>query len=314
MTMQHFFDTTYKQYLSAKGTRASSISDVQSTLNKWNDIIGAIALDAIADETIWHFAATLSGQKNAKGLAFSPNTTRKHLRNIRAILRYALKRRMIGQMPDIIMPKERFRGACDSFTFSEIQTLIQTTSMFKGQEIDGMDAAEWWKQLIVFLYCSACRVGTATKARFDWVHGNRLEIAANTDGVKTCYDLPLGNEAQSVIGMMRRSHKESRIFPNPHKREWLHRRFRELCEEAGIPPERRFGFHGIRKHTGSVMATKDFAAAVKLLGHSDPKVTARYYLNPEIVCEKAVERIPPLHHDGIFKRVWKQIVRLFFGK
>lgn len=295
------FDKSYKLYLAAKGTRQSTIDDVQGTIKQWNLTVGIegneeycrMEIDAITDEIVWNFTAVNLARN------ISPNTVRKYLRNIKGLLRHAVKKKWLVTMPDIIMPDEILRNAEDTFTIEEVKRLLKATSMFEGRKIVKIDGACWWTNLITIIYNTAVRSGTALLMEFDWVRGRQLTIR-KLPGIKSNYIVPLNDEAICAIGIMRElmeRHHQQRIFPWPYRKEYLQRCFKKLCVAAGLPVERQFGFHAIRKHTGSEVAKTNFAAAVKLLGHSDPKVTSRYYLNTEIVCRDAIDAIPKLRVD-----------------
>jgi integrase len=312
MTLQEIFDNWYRPLMVARKRSPESIQSIHATLKLWNETLGGMRVQDIGEMQVLAFIGNRLEMTGQNGNAISVNTVRKDLRNLRTILNHAVERNLIGKLPPIEMPQERLRHARDVFTHREILQLLKATSMFKGEMVGDVDAVEWWRNLITFIYATALRIGTATKVKFDWIDGNVLEIQKE-HGIKTKYRLNLSREASKVVGGMRQyltgTPGERRIFPWPYNGRHLHRCFKRLCIAAGLPKERHFGFHGIRKHTAGELAKTDFAAAVLLLGHSDPKVTARYYLNAEQVCAGAVERLRPLHRVGLLRRVWEWIFR-----
>lgn len=186
---------------------------------------------------------SLDQMKTHEGRTISPNTVRKHLRNLKSVLLHACERKAISVVPVFVMPKERMRNARDTFTRDEIKEILKATKIFHGKPIGGMDAADWWKNLIVFIHATAARVQTVILARWDWLNGNVLQIEKEP-GVKTEYELILNNEALRAIGEMRSGIETpaDHIFPWPYNTRHLHRCFKRLVIAAGLPEHRRFGF------------------------------------------------------------------------
>ena len=242
MTLQEMFDQSYKHYLNAKGTRISTIKDVQETITRWNRIVGSQETDSfqtfgeidvseITEELIWRFTARQSVRVDARFKMLSPNTVRKYLRNLKSLLRFAVKRKLLAVMPDMMFPDEELRNAKDTFTRDEIRRLLKATSMFKGKDIAGIDGEIWWRNLMTVIYNTAIRSGTALLMEFDWVQGRQLTIR-KSPGVKSDYQVPLNEEAIRAIGTMRElvlPPFKHRIFPWPFRKEYLQKQLKKLC-------------------------------------------------------------------------------------
>lgn len=315
MTLQQLFDESYKTKIIARGRKERTVWEIQNTLNRWNDATDDIAIRAITGEVVNRFLVFLKSTKNRLGKPVSPNTIRKHLRNLKALLNHAKEKGQINSIPEIPMPKERLRNAKDQFTYEEIKSLIAATDTFVGETVNGMDAPAYWRALIVFVYSTACRIGTVMAARWDWIDGNTMEIASEF-GVKTSYVAMLNEEALKVLGEMRQSHKESRIFPWPHDMRHLHRCLKKVVVAAGLPEDRQFGFHAIRKHTVTEIAKREgVEAASKFAGHSSVEMTHKYYVDAVRICEGVPETIRPLlektEKRTVAGRIMKFISRLW---
>ena len=298
ITLKELYENSYKIKLEALGRSPQYSADIKCSINKWERIIGNVPIESITDEVMNQFAVGLKKETH-RGNPVSPCTVRKTMRDIRTLLNHAIKKDIIPKKPEIIMPGEKYRHAKDAFTFEEIQAILKATSIYAGQIINAtqvIKADVWWKNLISFVYYTAVRVGTARAIRFDWIDGNTINIQ-DGEGVKTTYILPLHDEAIAIIKQMRELHSNDLVFPWPFGRTYMHKCFRLIVIAAGLPKSRWFGFHAIRKHTGSEMAKTDFAAAVKLLGHSTPNVTSQYYMNASQVCSDAIKKIKPLDDE-----------------
>lgn len=309
MTLQQLFEKQYTMKLIAKGSKERTVWEIQNSLNRWNALFGDTPVEAVTDLEMNHFITVLRGTTNHRGESISPNTIRKHLRNIKSLLLFARSKGLISALPEISMPKERMRNARDMFTYEEIRKLLAAADVFSGDTVNGMDAVTWWRSLITFLYGTALRISTATSVQFDWIADGLLEIREG-EGIKTQYIVPLSYEAEVAVGSMQESHKETCIFPWPYHRRHLHRCFKRLVVAAGIPPERQFGFHAIRKHTVTEIGRINPAAASKLAGHTSQDVTNRYYINGIRSCEDVVNELRPLtERDGLWKRIMRFIRR-----
>jgi integrase len=275
------------------------MEDIVCTLNHWEIYMGDTVIGDIDEDAIDRFKIqSLRHISYKTKQTQSPNTVRKHLRNIRTLLNAAKKRGVLHDTPGIEMPDEVFRNAEDTFTLEEIKALLKATDVFQGEIINGMDAAEWWKNLIIFIYCTAVRITTAVNIRYDWIHNDMLHIH-KLDGVKTAYTIPLNKEAIAVTNYMKPYSVDGKVFHWVYCERRLWVKLGVLMDAAEFPQERQFAFHAIRKHTASQVMSKNFAAAVKLLGHTDPKVMMRYYACVDQVCADAVHNITPLSGKSV---------------
>ena len=77
------------------------------------------------------------------------------------------------------------------------------------------------------------------------------------------------------------------IWPQPYNRRWLWQSMRRIVKRAGLPDDRRYRFHAIRRTAATLaVANGSLEQARILLGHTSQRMTARY-IDPRIVMQRA---------------------------
>ena len=297
MNVTQFMGKIYSNHLKNKGTKPSSIDEYRHTVRHVVEVLGNVALDEITTASLKTMCAELLQRPGKyKGTRLSPNTVRKDFRNIRAILRHAHKLGMIDSVPEIPFPKERLRKAKGAFSVDEMKRIIEATEGRSHIRVYGMNAGFWWKNYLSFLYNTGIRVMTGVLIEWDWIdRENRVITLEERDGVKTTYEFLINDAAARIIDVMRRSHDHpDYVFPWPMSERHLHRQFRMILRDAGVSTQDGVAFSGIRACFASEMAKESVVAASAGLGHSDHRVTEKYYINQETVARKAVEQLPEI--------------------
>lgn len=109
-----------KRYLteSTEGLAESSIKDISSTLNTLEGLMKPATLQAINESAISKFTVGLQCDKRTKG---------KHLRNIKRMLRWANRQKLITEVPTIQMPKGISKGKSKgrAITFDELERMVE---------------------------------------------------------------------------------------------------------------------------------------------------------------------------------------------
>ena len=206
---------------------------------------------------------------------------------------------LIGEMPELAPPAEELREAADTFTRDEIVAWINAAKARRARPIAGVPSPLWWECLLKLIYNTGIRIGTAVQIRWDWIDFDDCTICLEKEtGVKTAYTISLNDEAVEVLEAIRQASDHTapndRVFCWEMDHRTLYRHASSQMRAAGFPENRRFKFHSVRKHFGSELACVNFAAATKALGHSNPTVTTRYYMNRKQVVAPAVNRIKPI--------------------
>lgn len=101
--------------------------------------------------------------------------------------------------------------------------------------------------------------------------------------------------AEETAQLLRKLPREHRPFFWPYDNATLYGRLKRMLLKGGLPADRRSKFHRIRRSTASHYEAAG-GNAMKLLGHSSPKVTATY-LDPRIV--KTASAVDLLFRPGM---------------
>ena len=303
MNLTELYTEHFLPYLTNKDSAETTIAEYARTARNWDWLLESPDLADVTAEHVKRFKRELASQPGTNRGLMSSNTIRKYLTYLKPMLKMAGPRDsknphgldILAVIPEMNPPAEKFRNAEDSFTREEIIAWIEAARKFRHPDIAGVQAGVWWECFLTVIYNSGLRVGTLINATWDWVDFRRMTfIPEKRQGVKTVYRTCLNDEAAAMLLRMRNAHASAKLFPWPYHRRTLYCHARRQQEMAGIPKHRQFGFHAIRKHFGSEMASYDFAAATRALGHSSPSVTSQYYLNSDIVVAPAVQRIKPI--------------------
>jgi integrase len=112
----------------------------------------------------------------------------------------------------------------------------------------------------------------------DFEHGTiRLGTRKRAGGGMQFDVIPMTAKLSEVLREHRKTCPGTLVFPRPDGGRYLSRGnfFRDLCARVGV---KRFGFHGVRHLSASVMARKGMAVPgiQAILRHRTPLTTARY--------------------------------------
>jgi integrase len=235
-----------------------------------------------------------------------PDTVNKHLRQLMAIARHAVKWSKLKKIPAVEKLKEAKRAAV-AWTPAEMQAIIEAAHRQPGR-VKTIPADKWWPALIMALYDTGARISAMMAARWEWLDGKVLTIPAevqkqNADQRYTLRPQTL-KAIQSIrpweesIGPRKRL-KEGLIFDwcyDPD-RTWriLTRHYRDILSYAGLPHTPKDCFHKIRRTTATRIAdASGKVAAQSYLGHSSPKVTERYIDFTQVRAANVTEYLPDI--------------------
>jgi len=328
MTLAAFFRAyVAPAVLAARAAAPANIVQYEESLRLWACYTGDPSLAEIgADRSIpTGFRQALFARK-WRGKLLSPNTIRKHLGAVQFMLDLAgpqvsglmgagrrtneSKARPDGLFglddrgrprptPYLERPPLRKKPAEDCFTIEEISRWLEACTRATVPRGLAISAPQFWIALVWWTYNVGTRIGTTLQLRWDMLpgRGDTLYVPAviEVDG-KTIKVLKGSNDQQfhvndetwRVIHAIRTD--DPRIFPWPHCMSYLHTIRKRLLAAAGIPPERRFGFHGGRKCLCTELMQINPMAAQKALGHLGIAMSRDHYTSTRIVA-KAMKKL-----------------------
>lgn len=265
---------------------ARTTAEYASTAKLWAQTTGDPPLDAITDETVGFFAEKLADRQGRRG-NLSPNTIRKHLRQLRAILNELGPKRngrglgLIQQIPYCPLPKPR-RQPPVAWTPQQIAQLANAADFFQADTAP-IPPAQFWKTLIRLIYNTAMRIGTALALQWDWIDDTGwIAIPAEAmKGKAVGRRFYLNSATRRDLDALPRD--DPHIFPWKHSTMTLQRCRRHVQKCAGLPEDDRHGFHAIRRASLSAIATLNPLIARIVAGHSQGDVLLEYYISPDVI-------------------------------
>jgi len=211
----------------------------------------------------------------------SPFSVNKERANLLAMWRFACRKKLLDEWPDVL-PEVEPERVPQAWTASEIARLLGACEREPGT-IGEVPAAAWWRALHLVCWDTGERIGAVRD--LEWPHadleaGFMLVPAELRKGKRRDRLYKLASDTIAALQAIRQPVRE-KIFPWPYSPTYLWRRYARLLDRAHLPRDRHCKFHRIRRS----VATHYEAAggnATELLGHSSRSVTLAY-LDPRIV-------------------------------
>lgn len=210
-----------------------------------------------------------------------------HLERILALWRFAARKRITPDFPDIQKVHVPARTP-DAWRRDELVALVETIRKQQGN-FGAVPKSLYWEALISFIYDTGERITAVLAVRFDDIRDDWVTVRAELRKGKTrdkAYRLrPATIE---LIGRLRECVGNDRkpIFEWHLNRTYLWKLFGDLLKAAGLPDGRRNKFHRIRRTVASEFEAAG-GNATELLDHDSRRTTKRSYLDPSVI--KAVQ-------------------------
>lgn len=160
------------------------------------------------------------------------------------------------------------------------EELVKLLVMCRQQRgwIAGVPAGIWWASLHLALWDSAERISALVACRWEHLQGEWLTIPAELrKGKHSDATYKLSHATLAALDEIRSPAREL-IWPWPKHPTYLWDTYRTMRQRAGLPTDSKSSFHRMRRS----VATHFHAAggnATEALGHSDPGVTRKSYLD-----------------------------------
>jgi len=305
MSLGEFFRRVFLPRLSP-APAPRNVEQYEESVALWALYTGDPPLTQVDDRVAEAFVDHLS-RRTWRGQPIGCNTIRKHCVHLQAVLDFAgpeppgSKRKSFEPLglfgfrslayPDRehwlprnapVLPKPPAdpgngdpRGV---FTLAEVGQWLAACRFAWQPPLRDVRPEIWWRSLIVWSYNVGTRIGTTLALRWEMLQDDWIDIPAEAlKGRRRGQRLPLNRFAREAAEAMRPA-ADPRIFPWPYTHRWLQSCRRRLLARTPIPPERRFGFHGLRKCLATELWKVDPGAAQKALGHASPATTLRHYV------------------------------------
>jgi integrase len=202
-------------------------------------------------------------------------------------------------------------GAERVFTREEIVRWLAVCRYAREPRIEGLTPEAWWRALLVTLYYTALRIGTALAARYSWIERDGLDSWLNVPGEAMKAQRPepicLKPPVMAALESIRRPGCDVAFrwpWPPSGSRQALYREKNRLLDLAGIAAERHFGFHAIRACAGDALYDLDPEMAREALCHRDLRTTEQSYVRKATRRKRraAAAAMPALGERTLFEK------------
>lgn len=262
------------------------------TLNQMQRFHGSDpAVDWLNDEDVAKFVEWLIEVKE-----FSPATVNKHLRNLRALARFAVRKRYLTELfdiPDLLVDEDD----PECWSIEEVSRILGASLLVDGL-YGSLPASVFWECLVLLLLDCGPRIGIFMATRVEDVDLERRKLHIRPHGKRGIVNVRQKQRKGQWIPFSQQTADRLRVwiafdprremlFPwdfdkNSHCLQTLRRHYtKKILRVAGLGTDGDCKFHKLRRTTGTyVTLAMGVEAAQKLLGHSHKRVTENYYVDP----------------------------------
>jgi integrase len=296
-TLVTFFRDYFAPMRLADGSPAT-IAAYEVTLRRWKAITGDPPLAEITNTMLLHFKECLTQLPGRHGAA-SPNTIRRHLRHIQTILNKAgppgwHNRDAAGLIPTIpwIRPPREQLGLPKIVDEAVLNAAYMAASSMDLPTIPGVSPTDWWRALLVLAYNTGLRRRSLFELEWSFIDWHARLIAFAPSNMKSGrgHVVPLNDIAADHLRRIRTDQRL--VFEWPQSTKRFHLAFHQLQTAAGIPRDKHFGLHNLRKTHATLMWAENPEAAQLQLGHSGADVTIRHYVAAGGIIARALDHLP----------------------
>lgn len=269
MLLTHFFNDFYRP-LRLRGRSQNTTRLYHCTIRAFGRWLGTEpTLDDLTD-------LTLARYLDARAAVRSPFTAEKERTQLLALWRLACDRGVMRDRP-CVPPTPLPDREPMAWSIEQMQGLMRAAAATRG-DVGGVPAGVWFSALVSVLWESAERIGAMLAVqRADLNPPHLLVRAEHRKGGKRDRVYRLSPRATELLLAAHAPGRPELLFW-PGCRTYLWRRYADVVARAGLGRGRHLGFHQLRRSAASHFAALGGDAS-KLLDHSSPRITQRWYLD-----------------------------------
>lgn len=276
MTLQNLFDDYYRP-LRLRGRSTNTNRLYGCTIRSfWKWLRHEPTINDLTELTISRFL-------EHRGNTRSPYTAEKERTQLIALWRFAADRGFVSDRP-CVPPAPLPDRIPEAWSVDQLRSLVRAAVATPGR-VGDVPAGIWYAALVNVLWETAERIGAILACEPGDLSPPFLNVRAEyRKGGKRDRAYRL---TPVTLDLAARSCGARRVFEWPGSREYLWTKYRDVVKRAGLPTGRKCGFHQLRRSAASHYAALG-GDAVKLLDHSSPRITHRWYLD-----RRLTDRDPP---------------------
>lgn len=276
-TLQEFYLGVYKPRRLVGGSLGTN-KLYRIALAQFSDYLGHPAF--LADLT----EENLSGFMAWYIIKHSAVTCEKTTSRLMALARYAFRKRMLEEEPEIRYPKG-LKRIPQAYRPEQIGRMLSAASQLSGRiHKTEIPAADWWVALIHVAYWTGLRTNAmlAIQQSFVDLPEGTLFVPAETQKQRADQLFRLHPDCLDAIRQIWEPRREM-LFPWRQSLTTLYRRFREILRAVDLPTGRRDLFQRIRRTTYTYSKLGGIDAGHQLGHHSD---MSAHYEDPTITQQR----------------------------
>jgi integrase len=276
MLLTELFENLYRP-LRLRGRSANTTRLYGCTLRSFSKWLGYEAtLQDLTDLTISRFLEHRASIR-------SPYTAEKERSQLLSLWRLAADRNLLKDRP-CVPPGPLPERTPEAWSLEQMHALMRAAEATRGT-VGNVEARYWYPALISVLWETAERIGAVLACTpHDFVSPTLAVRAEYRKGGKRDRIYRLSDETCERV---RLACGTRRIFEWTQNPGYLWLRYKDVVARAGLGTSRKCGFHQLRRTSASHYAALG-GDPVKLLDHSSPRITQRWYLD-----RRMTDREPP---------------------
>lgn len=255
------------------------------TINSFEKFLGRFAaLDDFNDATVSAFAA----YRVDRGL--SKYTVNKDLFNLLAIWRWAHRKGYVKNYPDVALETPPVKAPV-ALLEEELYALFAAIHQ-ELEPVGDCRGSFFWRALCLLIWDTGERIGAVMALDWSQVDLRRKWVRFDADDRKGGAEdnqLPIADDTADALRKLGPCTR-GKVFKWPYSRTYIYRRYTLILERAGLPTNRLYKFHCIRKSTASHYEAAG-GNATELLKHSSRKVTKAYLDRRIVKPQSAIDKL-----------------------
>lgn len=311
-TLTEYFDSHFlKFWIGGKQLSPLTKKSYLDTMRYWSTLTKNQPLDLITDLDIAEFIDGLRKLKGKRQEHVKISTIRKHCTNLDTVLktvgpRSRSNRKGQGLLqhdpPYVEMPSAERHVTIEVFTLEELRIMYEHAGAARRPVYEGVTPEKYWQAVIVFDYFTGLRRKPLFGFTIAMLAGQWLTIPPELGKQKKGQRVYVRREAIEHIQLFLSAEMEIVFyFPRSQQQHYLYDEFHRIQKAAGMPKERQFGFHAIRRTHNTILFNlkKQDRDQLKIAqhssGHTDSRVTAEHYIlhdAQELAVADAIDQMP----------------------